>query len=233
MMDPEPHPFGQDIWTVAGRTTQVAGFAYPTRMIVVRLTGGALFIWSPVALSTELRDAVDLLGPVDHVVAPNALHHRFLGEWRLAYSAARFHAPPRLRAKRPDILFDGDLDDVPAPEWSNDLDQVIFRGNRITTEVVFFHRASRTVIFADLFQHFERGWFTGWRALAAKLDLLTAPEPAVPRKFRLAFTDRRAARRSLEIVMRWPAERLLAAHAAPVEQNGRAAVSRAFEWLSR
>ncbi len=38
----------------------------------------------------------------------------------------------------------------------------------------------------------------GWRALVAKLDLMTGGEHSVPRKFRIAFTNRRAARDSLE-----------------------------------
>jgi hypothetical protein len=37
----------------------------------------------------------------------------------------------------------------------------------------------------------------GWRVPLAKLDLMTGAEPSVPRKFRIAFTNRRAARVTL------------------------------------
>lgn len=225
--------FGEEIWTATGPTVSVAGFGYPTRMAVIRLTGGALFIWSPVALSADLRTAVDRLGPVHHVVAPNTLHHRFVNEWRAAYPTAKFHAPPELRARRPDLLFDDDLGDTAAPAWSDDIDQVIVRGNRITTEAVFFHRRSRTVIFTDLIQHFDRGCFTGWRAVVARLDLLTAPEPTVPRKFRIAFFDRGVAREALHRTLAWPSEKIIMAHASPFEEDGRAVVARAFKWLLR
>ena len=47
--------FDTDIWTAAGPQATVAGFHYPTRMVVMRLSGDRLFIWSPVALTTELR----------------------------------------------------------------------------------------------------------------------------------------------------------------------------------
>ncbi len=225
--------FGEGIWTADGPSVSVAGFAYPTRMIVIRLSGGGLFIWSPVALSDELQSAVDLLGPVRHIVAPNALHHSFIGEWQSAYPEARSHAVPQLRAKRPDLTWDDDLTDTPAADWSEDIDQVVVGGNRITSEVVFFHRRSRTAIFADLIQQFEPGWFRGWRALVARLDLLTAPRPTVPRKFRVSFHDRGLARDAIHRILAWPTEAVLAAHAAPVMQGGRDAIAHAFGWLLR
>ena len=45
------------------------------------------------------------------------------------------------------------------PIWGDDIDQVIMRGNTITTEVVFFHRTSGTVLFTDLLQNFPPDWF--------------------------------------------------------------------------
>jgi hypothetical protein len=225
------HPLGDAIWTASGPTVAVAGFGYPTRMIVIRLADGGLFLWSPVALSDALRAAVDALGPVRHLVAPNALHHRFIAEWQAAYPAATTYAPPGLRARRPDVAFDAELGDAPEPGWAEEVDQVIVRGNRIVAEVVFFHRPSRTVIVTDLIQHFDRGWFRGWRGWIARLDLLTAPEPTVPRKFRIAFTDRSAARAAVRRILDWPAERLVMAHGGPVEAGGRAALARAFAWL--
>lgn len=225
--------FGDEIWTASGPIVAVAGFRYPTRMIVIRLSDGMLFVWSPIALSDALSAAIDALGPVRHIVAPNALHHLFIGEWRQKYPDAKIYAAPGLATRRRDITFDSDLDDAAALDWSGELDQVVVRGNWITTEVVFFHRRSRTVIFTDLIQHFHVGWFKGWRAVIARLDLLTAPAPAVPRKFRIAFVDRNAARVALSRILAWPIEKVLMAHAAPIEKDGHAVVARAFGWLLR
>lgn len=226
------HPFGEEIWRADGSTTMVAGFRYPTRMVVIRLPGGALFVWSPIQLSDDLRTAVDALGEVRHLVAPNSLHHLFLAEWRRAYPAAKLHATPGLRQRRKDLAFDDDLEDAPAAAWAGEIDQVLMRGNLITTEVVFFHRRSGTAIFTDLIQHFGPTWFSGWRAVVARLDLMTGAEPEVPRKFRNAFVDRRAARAALERILAWPTRRVLMAHAPPVETDGQAFIARAFRWLS-
>ena len=224
-------PFGPEIWIADGATVSTAGFHYGTRMAVIRLPDGGLFIWSPIKLTAELRAAVDALGTVRHLVAPNSLHHLFVGEWQNAYPAARLYAPPGLRAKRKDVRFDEDLGEKPATAWAAEIDQVVVRGNRITTEVVFFHRKSATVLFTDLVQQFPKDWFSGWRATVARLDLMTETEPAVPRKFRLMFRDRAAARTALARILEWPAQKVLMAHGTPVERDGRTFIARAFQWL--
>lgn len=225
--------FGEEIWIADGPTVSVAGFAYPTRMIVIRLSDGALFVWSPTPLSIELRVAINRLGSVRHIVAPNTLHHMFVGEWQTAYPAALSYAVPALRTKRPDLKWDRDLEDVPEAAWASEIDQVVVGGNRITTEVVFLHHQSRTAIFTDLIQHFEPGWFGGWRGIVAKLDLLTAIRPTVPRKFRMTFRDRSGARNAVQRIMDWPTVAVLTAHGAPIPHDGRDAIAHAFEWLLR
>jgi len=145
-------PFAQEVWTADGPDVAIVGFHYPTRMAVIRLSGGRLFIWSPIKLTDALRTEVDAIGHVRHIIAPNSLHHLFLAEWKRAYPDSRLYAPPGLRRKRRDIVFDADLGDAPNPDWARAIDQVLMRGNLITTEVVFFHAGSGTVLFTDLLQ---------------------------------------------------------------------------------
>jgi hypothetical protein len=223
--------FGREIWIADGAHVVIAGFHYPTRMAVMRLSDGHLFIWSPIELTETLRAEVDALGDVRHIIAPNSLHHLFVPEWKRAYPGARVYAPPGLRNKRKDIVFDADLGDSPSADWAGEIDQVPVQGNLITTEMVFFHVKSGTVLFTDLIQQFPAGSFSGWRAVVAKLDLMVGPEPSVPRKFRIAFTNRRAARHSLERVFAWPADKVLMAHGTPVEKDAREFLRRAFGWL--
>jgi hypothetical protein len=61
---------------------------------------------------------------------------------------------------------------------------------------------------------------------------MVGSEPSVPRKFRLAFTNRRAARASLEHVLSWPAEKVLMAHGTPVSEDRQAFIGRTFRWLT-
>ena len=202
--------FGPEIWIADGPVTSFHSFPYPTRMAVIRLSDGSLFVWSPVALSDSLCASVDALGPVRHLVSPNALHHLFLGEWKSAFPAARVYASPRLRRKRKDLTFDAELDDAAEPDWATDIDQVVMHGSFALTEVVFFHRSSHTALFADLIQNFPRDWFKGWRGFLARHG---------------------AVRVSLEKVLAWPIERVLIAHGDLPTGDGVAFVRRAFTWL--
>ena len=161
--------FGPAIWIGDGPIVSFLGFAYPTRMVLIKLSNGRLFVWSPIKLSAALKRDVDALGPVGFLVSPNRLHHLFLAEWKSAYPQARLCASPGLRKKCKDLAFDADLGDSPEPEWAIDIDQVPVRGSFIT-EVEFFHRASRTAIFADLIQNFPPDWFKGWRGWLARAD---------------------------------------------------------------
>jgi hypothetical protein len=224
--------FGHEIWTADGPDVAVLGFHYPTRMAIIRLSDGGLFISSPIRLSNSLRAEVEAVGQVRHMIAPNSLHHLFLPEWKRAYPEAKVYAPPGLRRKRQDIAFDADLGSAPSPDWVKEIDQVLMHGNIITTEVVFFHVKSGTVLFTDLIQQLPINLIPGWRAVIAKLDLMVEREPSVPRKFRYAFTNRRAARESLAHVLAWPAEKVLMAHGTPVEKDARAYLRRAFGWLT-
>lgn len=227
-------PFGPDIWLADGaQPVAVAGFRYPTRMAIIRLADGGLFVWSPVALTEALRNAVAALGPVAHIVAPNTLHDLHIAAWKQAFPAARLHGLPALIKARKTIAFDAEIADAPAREWAESVDQVIVTGNLIATETVFFHKPSGTVLFTDLIQQFPKGWFTGWRAVIARLDLMVTPQPTVPRKFRAAFTNRRAARAALRRILAWPCRKLVMAHGTPVEAEGRAAIAHAFRWLIR
>ncbi|MCC6917920.1 MAG: DUF4336 domain-containing protein [Alphaproteobacteria bacterium] len=223
--------FGSEIWVADGPTVVgAAGFHFPTRMAVIRLEGGGLFVWSPIALSDGLRAEVEALGAVRHLIAPNGLHHVFIGDWMRAFPDAKAHAAPGLAAKRKDIAFASELGAAPA-EWGAEIDQAVLT-TAITTEVVFFHRPSATAIFTDLLQQLPKGWYSGWRAIVAKLDLMTAAEPSVPRKFRMAFGNKRSARAALAPVLAWPAEKVLMAHGAPVTSGGQALIARAFRWLT-
>ena len=226
------HPFGPEIWLADGGQAQVAGFRYPTRMAVIALTGGGLLVWSPVRLDDDLAAELAALGEVAVLVAPNSLHDLHLAQWRSAFPAARLYAAPGLAARRADLRIDVELGDAPPGDWPADLDYVLMAGNAITTEAVFFHRPSRTVLFTDLLQQFPPGWFSGWRALVARLDLMTQAQPTVPRKFRLAFTDRRAGRAALARILDWRSDKVVMAHGTPVERDGRAFIAGAFGWLA-
>jgi len=223
--------FAPGLWLADGpAVTAIAGFHYPTRMALMRLGDGGLAVWSPVPLDAALRAEVDALGRVAAIIAPNDLHHLFIGDWRAAYPDAVIVAAPGVAAKRPDLTVDTEFADAPVPLLAG-LSHRIVPGNAITTEVVLFHQESATVIFTDLLQQMPKDWYRGWRRLVARLDLMTGDAPQVPRKFRTGIKDRAATRAAIRDVLDWPAERVLMAHGAPVTEGAGAFLRGAFAWL--
>lgn len=223
--------FGPEIWLVEGPIlTGLAGFHFPTRMAVIRLSNGDLFLWSPVTHSSALQQALEALGQIRHLVAPSEYHHMGLSGWVEACPEAMVHAAPGLAEKRQDLHFESILSDQPFPPWADDVDQLVME-NSLASEVVFFHRQSGTVLFTDLLQNYPKGWFSGWRAMVAKLDLMLEHEATVPRKFRLGFLKRRRTREALQRLLAWSPERVVMAHGDPVRTDGTAYLRRAFGWL--
>src|SRR5262249_27677276 len=67
-------PFAEGVW-LSFAPASFLGLRFTSTMTVLRLSDGGLLVHSPVALTPERRRAVDSLGPVRHLYAPNVYHH--------------------------------------------------------------------------------------------------------------------------------------------------------------
>lgn len=220
---------GEELWIADGPTLSFLGFPYPTRMAVARLSGGRLWVWSPVALDPPLRAELDALGEVRFLVEPNKLHHLALAEWARAYPEAELHAPPGLAAKRRDLRFHGELGDEPPVAWQGAIAHAVFRGSLAVTEVVFLHHASKTALVGDLVQKMDPP--AGWRGLLLRWNGLTGPAGSTPREWRASFLRRAPARRALERVLAGHPENLVIAHGRCALGGGERALRDSFAWL--
>ena len=97
------------IWTVPSPLTYY-GLLVNTRMTVCRLSDGGLALVAPVRSSEALTATIDALGPVRAIIAPNLMHHLYVGDWMEAYPDALSYGPPGLAAKRPELTFTHDVD---------------------------------------------------------------------------------------------------------------------------
>lgn len=223
--------FGPSLYSVEGPTVSFFGMAYPTRMALARLSDGSLWVWSPVALTESLANAVQAIGPVRHIVSPNKIHHLFLHEWATRWPEARLYAPPGLARRRPELRFAAELDDGPNSSWAADIDQVIFRGSVAMEEVAFFHRASRTAIIGDLIQRHSALKMTGWKGWVMRLDGLVGAHGSTPREWRASFLRRGAARAARNRVLEWNARQLLIAHGECAHENATQIIADALRWI--
>jgi len=221
-------PLAKDIW-VAERPQTFYGLPVGTRMTVIRLSGERLLLHSPVALDSKLRAELDSLGRVRYVVAPNRVHHLYAGDVAKAYPEARLWVAPGLERKRPDLAFVAVLGDEAPEEWRMEVQQTFFRGRPYENEVVFFHRASRTLILCDLAFNFGPAAAAPTRLL---MRLLLSYGRFGPSKLDpWLIRDRRAARQSLKDILIWDFDRVVVAHGEILERGGREALRAGYAWL--
>lgn len=231
-------PLAPDIWIVDGpfEYLKVAGIRLPlpftTRMTVVRLAAGNLFLHSPIAFETRLADALRALGTVRHLVSPNQFHYAHIGEWSQAFPDAISWASPgvrkRARARHIAVDFARDLAADPPEDWRSEVDQTLMPGG-IFKEFIFFHRASRTLILTDTIINLEPGKIDQpWRALT-KLTGMAAPDGGIffgmRLPMRLQGSRTRAAIRKIEA---WRPERIVLSHGRCFERNASTVIRRLF-----
>ena len=222
---------GDGLWVLDGSVVSFFGFRYPTRMAIARLRSGALWLWSPVALEPSVRRAVESLGEPRYAVEPNSLHHLALAEWTKAWPSLRLWAPPALAKKRRDLRFEGELGDEAPAEWRGEIDQLRVEGSFALTEVLFFHRASRTCLVGDLIQRFDLDFQRGWRGWMMRANDLVGPSGSTPREWRATFLRRERARRSIERALAWNPAHLVVAHGVWARGDGAASLRASMRWL--
>ena len=231
---------GEDLWVVDGPLVKMSflgiSIPFPTRMVVVRLQSGELFLWSPTELVEGLRSQIDGLGPVRHLVSPNKLHYVHIPAWKATYPEAVAWASPGVRERvayqHVEVSFDRDLVDDPDTAWRGDLDQLVFRGSRFMEEVVFFHRKTQTLILADLIENFEADKIGGVYGKSVRLFGVADPDGKTPIDARLSFLGhKKEARSSFERILAWQSEKVIMAHGRCYDREGTAELHRAFRWL--
>lgn len=231
-----PKQVDENIWIVDGGKISFYGLPFSTRMTIVRLENGDLFVHSPVAPTPELLEEVDQLGRVAHLVSPNWIHYAFIAEWAAAFPEAQSWASPNVRNRAAKysnhVHFDQDLDEFPDPAWALELEQLIVHGSAAHVEVVFFHKSSRTLILTDLIENFEIGEIPFLLRWLYRLGGIVHPKGAMPRDMRLSFAGARPLLRgAVETMIAWNPKRIIISHGLWHRENGVEELKRAFKWV--
>jgi len=221
-------PWTDGVW-LASDPVRIVGMRLSATMALLRLGDGSLLVYSPVALTPERRAAVEALGRVAHVYAPSLYHHRWAVDWAAAFPSARVHAPARLAKREPDLRIDRALGSAAEPAFTGVLDEVHIDGCRLD-ETVLFYRPARTLVVADLVHNVGRpdgAWARLYTRAMGFYDRV-----ALSRMLRwAAFSDRAAARKSLDAVLALPLERLVVGHGEPLAAGAKEALAAAYAWL--
>jgi hypothetical protein len=223
------------LWVVDHPLVMPGGLAVGSRMTVVQLSDGGLFLHSPVPIDEALAAQLAACGPVRFVVAPNKFHHFYVNEVMERYPEAELHVVPGLPEKKKDLPPHRLLGDAPPPDaplspgWQADLDQVLVEGAPALGEVVFFHRASRTALFTDLCFNVREAPNFATRLFWRLNGALGRFGPT--RMVRFTLRDKAAVRRAMDRILEWDFDRATVTHGEVLERGAHAAVREAWSFL--
>ena len=199
-------------------------------MTVIRLASGRLMLHSPCQITPLIAKEISELGQVAYIVAPGNFHHLYVATAQAAFPAAKTWICPGVERRNPSLKYDGVLGDVAPAEWEGEIDQVLVQGTRIMREVAMFHVASRTLILVDLIENF--GDTTPRVGAALKfwfkyvLRMWNNPRPAP--EYRIGWSDRQAAAKSLSRILAWDFQRIVLSHGDLVDRNARQVAATAW-----
>ena len=218
-----------DLMWHATQQVKFGPIAVDTRMMIDRLPDRSLWIHSPVHPDEELVAAVRRLGDVSYVVAPNLSHHLHFRDFLDCFPSATGFIALGLEGKRADLASYPTIGSR-AP-WSDTLEGTFIAGLPTLNETAWYHRASGTMILADLLFCIDgrKGFFA--KNLARILGV--HDRLAMSRTMRLLVTDRNAFAQSVATLCSYRIERVILAHDQIVEKDAGSRFKAAFAWLRR
>lgn len=227
---------GPECWVVDGPAIRFYGMPFSTRMTVVRLADGAVWIHSPIRLTETLGATIRALGPVKALIAPNWIHYAYVNDWAKAFPQAGVWAAPgvveRAKSRGMTLRVDHGLD--AADPWAGEIRTLLVKGSPVHREAVFFHRRSQTLILTDLIESFEPRRLPWWFAAVTRLAGIAHPTGKMPPDMRMTFRCGRADLRSaVETMIGWAPERVIVAHGRWFARDGVAELRRAFGFVLR
>jgi hypothetical protein len=228
MVADELLPFAAGVW-VDSEPVRFLGMQLTATMAVLRLSDNSLLVYSPVAMTAHRRAAVEALGPVAHLYAPNLYHHLWIGEWATAFTSARLHAPAGLAKKRHDLRIDRVHGSALEPAFAGVIDELRIDGFRLE-ESVLVYRPSRTLVVADLVHNVGRPQHRWTKFYTRTMGFYDRVALSYMIRW-TAFSHRVAARRSFDELLALPFDGIVVGHGKPLTAGAREALATAYRWL--
>lgn len=210
--------FGDHVWTVA-YPLKLMGMKFGTRSTIVALPSGGLVIISPIDFDDELVAAIEELGPVDTIIAPNLLHYRYFNDACRRWPDARALVAPGLDEKiepverAVELSEEGSIEEV--------LSWRVIDGAPKVNEHVFIDSRDDVLILTDIAFHFvdHPQW---WLRFMMRLNGVYG-RFGPSRLLRSLIKDREAFAQSLAELLEHSWDAVVVAHGKPLAEGGRRA----------
>lgn len=111
---------------------------FSTRMTVIRLKNGGIWVHSPIKPSDNLLFEIKQLGEVKHLIAPNVLHYSYIDEWHQLFPEAKvwLASGVQKRARKSGMSLDYGQE-LSKANWNEEILFTTFEGSFYVKEVVF------------------------------------------------------------------------------------------------
>lgn len=223
------------------------------RATLVKLTSGALAIFSPVALTPEVKEAVAGFGNnLKYIIAPDIEHHIFISEWAMAYEGVHVIGPEGLKEKREaskepfntfHTVFRAATKATQkiSAEFDSDFEYEYVEAHP-NKELVFCYKPEKTLIEADLLfnlpatEQYSKSPESPSTGAATKLfgALQSTQGTAVWQKRVLwhlfSRADRPSFNASVVKIDSWDFTRIIPCHGDVIEQDGKGVFKKVFDW---
>ncbi len=212
--DRQWHRAHPDLWTYRV-PLKLFGSDIGRRGTVVRYADRRWAFVGPVPLDPEAHRSLAEAGRVDALIVVTAFHNAFVEDACAAFPEARVYAARGAKTKRLPQERLRSLGELP-----DDLTGVLVPyplKYRMGNEVLFFHRASGSLIAGDFCVHFPDDPPDRRERLLRRL-LGWVPGPRMPTLLKLLL-DRRAASKTFESIVEQRPRRIVVAHGESVEER--------------
>ncbi|MEL6552336.1 MAG: DUF4336 domain-containing protein [Cyanobacteria bacterium J06621_11] len=215
----------QNLW-VAEQPLTYLGLEVGTRMTAVRLSNQKLAVISPIEMTAELKQQLDGIGSIEHIIAPNLYHYLYAGDCKSLYPNATLWGTVGLKEKQPGLAIDRLIQPDDNDLWK-DLSGFFFEGFKTLgsngfealNEWVFLHQASRTLILTDAAFHYDSSFPWAKQLIARVIGCYDALTPSLLEK--VAIRDKQTLQTSVDAVLQWDFDRVVMAHGSVIEQGGK------------
>ncbi|KAN0085927.1 hypothetical protein V8E55_007061 [Tylopilus felleus] len=223
----------KDIWTFSRPFARYGVFPIGGRSTAVKLRGGGVWVLASTPLDPETKTKINELGQVKYIINPDAVHHLFLLEFKMAYPDAKVIGVEETikRMNEKSFPFDGLWGrDPPDTKYGfeDDIKHCYFSGIR-NKDVAFLHAASKTLIQADLLFNLPA---TEQYSRSSKWIPQATLKPnswAHQRVIQGVAIDAEAMKRDAQTVASWDFDRIIPCHGDVIERGGKRAWRAAYQ----
>jgi hypothetical protein len=226
------------------------------RGTLIELSSGHLAIFSPVALTDDVRATVSSKGSgtVKYIIAPDIEHHIFVTPWAKAYPEAEIIGVEGLPEKREGdeatkgikfhhVYSKGNKRDLRVGREFDEDFEVEFVHSHQNKELALLHKPSKTLIQADLLfnlpatEQFSKSGVSATSGILTKLfgGIMNLRGDATWQKraiwYGVAGKDRKGFAESVARIEKWDFDRIVPCHGDVIETGGKQKFEGLMNWF--